>query len=210
MTLCNYEIVTHRKFYKIFCFVFFMGLIEFRNGVSKDDWVVRDNLKIFSKIPYFDLIEKEGGKVVFFNGCLTDNHELSCLKGAVPRGWGESSWDKAAGAYDPKNKLIFIGVEGQYESMKDCGVHETGHFLDRAVGKLIFGKSLCKTEEIKYLMEKESTKSYYFHIPAEFVADGFDKFYKTPETRNFLKRKFPLRYKYFKDLEELHLSNFKK
>lgn len=39
--------------------------IELRNGTSLKDWVVKDNLKAFSRIPFINLVKPYGGKIVF-------------------------------------------------------------------------------------------------------------------------------------------------
>ncbi len=184
------------------------NLIEFRNGASIRDWIVRDNLKSFLNIPFFNLVNSFGNKIIFFNGDLTDNPELNCLKGLVPRGWNKSSWEKAAGIHNLKNKIIFIGVKGNYESMEDCGVHESGHCLDVYLGNLISGKPLSETEELNYVLKKEPPKNVYYNIPEEFFADGFDDFYRNYNMRRNMKRKFPMKYNYFKDLEKRYVCNF--
>lgn len=139
---------------------------------------------------------------------MTDNLELKNLKNGVPRNWNKSSYDRAAGVYEPDKKIIFIGVRGDFEGREDCGVHELGHGLARYIGNLIHGKPLFETEEVNYIMQKESHDNYYFHNADEFVANAFDMLYKDYEFRKEFWREHLRMYKYMEDLEKLYLCNF--
>lgn len=150
-----------------------------------------------------------GGKVIIFDGRITELEHMKHYKGQKPKGW-ELSWEHAPGTYYNKFKEVMI-KQSYDEYGTNLELHEYGHMVDYALGKLMEEGRLSDIKEFIEIHEKYSNqkflgifntmKPYEKNFRNEFFAESFAKYYYSKKTRKKLKKEYPEVYKFFKSLE---------
>jgi hypothetical protein len=152
------------------------------------------------------VVNAKGGKVVFFDGRLTDIPELRHLSGKRAYTHTNITYDRLPGLFleytDPytkqrvrkaylkqdHNHYQVVGSSGyRYENI-NLELHEYGHLFDSAMGKI------------------SQTPAFIRHCPrgvdpSEFFADRFAQFYDCRVSRDDLKYEHSGVYEYFIKLE---------
>ena len=116
--------------------------IEYRFGASESDPRVQESLEILMNVPEImhRVIRAYGGRIVFFNGPLTDNPEFETWGGfKVP--YNEYTWDEQPAVHHEPSKTSLVGVRGPYRFWDPRNaVHEEGHCFDYRTGELFYGR----------------------------------------------------------------------
>jgi hypothetical protein len=157
-----------------------------------NDRAIRRQKSHLEKVPDMmqRLVNARGGKVVFFDGRLTDNPELRHLSGKRAYTHTEITYDRLPGLFleytDPKTKHR-IRKAYRFENI-NLELHEYGHLFDSAMGKI------------------SQTPAFTRHCPrgvnpSEFFADRFAQFYDCRISRDDLKYEHSGVYEYFIELE---------
>jgi Pro-Pro endopeptidase len=198
-------------------------IVELRNCESNNP-KVKKYLDQFSKVPesFKNALYQYGVKIVFFSGQLTDNPELEHYRGVVPRGYpSHLVWDYLDGMYLGDEKIVFIGIDGSYYATdkerfpdlwkpeRDIFLHELGHALDDSIGDVIFGNSISKLKEIPGLMKTEpfpdrpgsKIKGYYNSHVREYLANAFEQYLRSSDTKETMKMNQPSIYNILKKVE---------
>lgn|GEM_PF-6508232 len=152
------------------------------------------------------IVNAKGGKVVFFDGRLTDNPELRHLSGKRAYTHSDITYDHLPGLFieykDPKTKhrirKAFLKQNHNHYKVIGSGIHrfeninlelhEYGHLFDSAMGRI------------------SQTPAFTRHCPrsvdpSEFFADRFAQFYDSRVSRDDLKYEHFGVYEYFIKLE---------
>jgi hypothetical protein len=176
--------------------------IEFRNGVKRDKKVDL-YLSQIEKVPdsIQEIIDEEGGRIIFFNGPLTHNSEMSLMKGVKPSNWKKYTYDDLSACYDPVSRSSFIGVKGNYVGEDDHTLHEYGHNYDYQIGWYFFGKPLSETKRVLEAVKKEPFVDRYYNNPREYIANSFDNFYNSKKTKKNLEKNNPTIHKILSEIE---------
>lgn len=162
-------------------------------------------------------LKKGGLKIIIFKGQLCDNPELENYKGLVPRNWPKDmTWDYVDGMYEEGLRKVFIGIEGSYYSTdkekfpqwyiehRDIFLHELGHAMDDILGESVYGYSVSKLKIIHSLTIKEPfKKNYYNRHVREYLANAFDMYFRSDETRNKLQKNHKTIFNILKEVEDL-------
>lgn len=149
-----------------------------------------------------ELISKQGCEIVFFKGPITDNPEWVKHRGENPTGWfSEYTWDDLNAGYKEDVKKVFFGVDKSVIEMEDPSLHEYGHAFDYIVGKYFYGKRFSKIDDFLKVMEGEPFDFNYFNNPREYIANSFDMYYRSDETRERLRLKNPGIFKLLSEVE---------
>lgn len=178
---------------------------EYRDGTyGLDDEVVSYN-EFLEKVPdqIQNMVNSYGGKIVYFNGVLKKQPEFQ--EGDFQAKWKERDpFEVSNAAYDNDTKRAFLGVKGDYYNKKPSdALHEYGHLMDFCIGPRIFGYPLSQTTEIALIHKKDMPRlNEYMQDRAEYIADTVRKYYESSETKAELKRDFPERYEWFRNVEE--------
>lgn len=189
----------------------FMPSIEYRNGARPSDNKSKEYISELEKVPDHiqAIIEQEGSYFVFFNGPITDNKEMTHLKGVVPTGWEEHTWDELVAGQDTINGAILLGIKGDYLPSQKPTLHEYGHAYDQFVGQYLFNKNLSKTELVLAAVKTQPFNNSYFSRPEEYIANCVDYFYDSPENRKSLEYHQPTMHNFLSALEDKLLSEQK-
>lgn len=152
------------------------------------------------------IVNAKGGKVVFFDGRLTDNPELRHLSGKRAYTHIDITYDRLPGLFfeytDPKTKhrirKAYLKQNHNHYKVAGSGrhrfevinleLHEYGHLFDSAMGKI------------------SQTPAFVRHCPrgidpSEFFADRFAQFYDSRVSREDLRYEYSGVYRYFIELE---------
>ena len=156
------------------------------------------------------LLNNEGYTFFIYDGKFTDFPELASLKGKkIP--FINLTWDEISGL--TTNKNVYINPNNiQPRGSKNVPLHETGHAIDRTLGKLWnfpegklsnskkYGKVFekCKTSIGKGERQKKLKK--------ELFAEGFAMHYDGFGSRYAQKEVCPEHYNFFNQLEEKIIS----
>ena len=174
----------------------FVPPVEYRNGVNPQDPRVLKHMAEIEKVPdqIQRLIADKGGYIVFFNGPLTEQPEMQHCKGQQTPNWPDgTTWDAMIGCYN--DKIVFLGIDGNYIGYRDISIHEYGnislheygHSIDEVIGQMIFGMPLSLTPIAeKILKENKKLREFYKGIPEEFIAFAVNEFYQSPYKRDSL------------------------
>lgn len=167
--------------------------VEYRSGVNPNDPKVLFHLAEIQKIPdqIHKLIASGGGRIVFFNGILTDQPEMVDVRGKHVPNWPKgTTWDVMNGGYDSESKIAFIGIDGDFEvddNLEDkLALHEYGHEFDHLVGIAIFGSPISLNSRYKEIFRVPPNSRRYFSNSREFLAESVRLFYQSKITRNRL------------------------
>ena len=154
-------------------------------------------MKRLEKIPASILttLYDKGVKIKLVNGTITNEPELSYLKGVTPRGWEGTglTWDDIPGVSE-KIVVVRIGYskKGKGHNSFNLEIHETLHAVDRFVFN-----GVSDTEEFKNIFNKEAVANYgqdgYISAyPAEYFAEAASLYLYNSTTREELKKSAPL------------------
>lgn len=153
------------------------------------------------------IVNAKGGKVVFFDGRLTDNPELRHLSGKRAYTHINITYDRLPGLFleytDPESKQrirkAFLKQNHNHYKVVGSGshrfeninleLHEYGHLFDSAMGQIS--------------KKPEFTRHCPRGIdPSEFFADRFAQFYDSRISRDDLRYEHSGVYEYFIELEK--------
>jgi len=186
--------------------------VYFRDGTSIKSKKVQDYIAELEKVPdqLQEIVNSQDGKVIFFNGPLSNQPEFKNSKGP-DQPWKKikNVFDVTNAAFDQKTRSIFLGVEGKYHNQKpDDALDEVAHLIDFYAGAELFGMPLSETAEFLNIYEKDKPNlSDYEKVGLkciamkEYFANTFRMFYQSEESRRKLEKEFPERYKWFEDVE---------
>lgn len=181
----------------------FSPSIEYRHTTS-DNETARKFLAEIEKIPDHiqQLIEERGGKIVFFNGSLTDNPEFHKHKGKHPPGWDTKYiWNDFSAGYSLPTKTVFLGVHRTKYEMRDPSLHEYGHCFDFVIGEYLYNTPISKIPAISDIIQREPFNYSYLNRPREYIANSFEQFYRGEETKKSLKENQPVIHKFLSNIE---------
>lgn len=138
-----------------------------------------------------------------FTGSLTDLPSLRHLRGVIPRGYRETTWDDVPGSGGGRIVYIKIGAseKGQGHSSVNLELHELGHSVDR----IIFG--IRRDPDFLSLWKREREKlfpgnAYFCQYPEEYFAETFAMYHYSKETRLRIERMAPRTAKYIEKLQD--------
>jgi Pro-Pro endopeptidase len=144
-------------------------------------------------------------KIKLIDGPITSLPEFAYLKGQVPRGWEKTNktWDDVPGIGGTEIVAIRIGYSdyGKGHGSMNLELHETAHSLD----SIVYMK-ISATESFKKIWRSESSNlfgenQYFKNYPEEYFAETFAMYYLNETTKNELKKKAPLTYTFFENLQ---------
>lgn len=150
--------------------------------------------------PILEAAYNKNIKIVLFQGRLTDQKEVSHLKGKTPRGYHDSIvWDDVPGIGGGKKVFVKIGSsdKGKGHGSVKLEYHELAHSLYNHV----FNDKQTK-EVIHILWQQEAPilfpgQRYFIDYQEEYFAECFALFFSSQETREVLKKKVPKTYQFF-------------
>jgi hypothetical protein len=173
-----------------------------------NDRAIRRQKSHLEKVPDMmqRIVNAKGGKIVFFDGRLTDNPELRHLSGQRAYTHINITYDRLPGLFleytDPKTKhrvrKAFLKQNHNHYQVVGSGshrfeninleLHEYGHLFDSAMGRI------------------SQTPAFTRHCPrgvnpSEFFADRFAQFYDCRVSRDDLRYEHSGVYEYFIELE---------
>ena len=119
------------------------------------------------------------------------------------------TFDDLIAIYDISSKDIFLGVVGNYQGLWDPSLHEYGHAYDFIIGEYFFGQRLSRTQTVLNAIKDEPFSWSFFSSPIEYVANSFDLFYDSSETREELRVNQPMMYNLLEDIERRAHTRFK-
>ena len=179
--------------------------IEYRNGVKPTSLKVFNYFKHLNRIPsqIRKLLTDNGARIIFFNGPLTDQPEAEHLKGIQARGWPEgSTYDKIIGVRIYKDVLVGISGEFHHSKIYDALLHELGHVYDDIVGNKFYNTPLSHLPSMKTIIYKEPFKNHYFDDSYEYIANAFDLYYRSNQTKQRLEKQNPIIFSMLKYTED--------
>lgn len=144
-------------------------------------------------------------KIKLIDGPITSLPEFAYLKGQVPRGWEKTNktWDDVPGIGGSETVAIRIGYSdyGKGHGSVNLELHETAHSLDSIVYMRI-----SQTESFKKIWKSEclnlfGENQYFTNYPEEYFAEAFAMYYLNDTTKSELKKKAPLTYTFFQNLQ---------
>lgn len=157
--------------------------IELRSGLSIEHPIVNFHLEQILRSPASIIggVRKCGGRMVFFNGQLTENPELQTLAGIrVPGREDGATWDCVGGIFHPDIKAGFVGVEGEYDTRgfeARTGIHEFAHLVSYLLGTEMYGTPLASTPRFKRIRKQQMP--YLVHQARN--VPGFAKYHEDAE-----------------------------
>jgi len=179
-----------------------IGEFEFRNLKSTDFFskqIMNKYLLINPKVR--EILKYMGLKIVVFDGRLTLNKELLTVKRVVPKNWPkDKTWSAVDGMYAVDEKIVFVSKTITYYDNgkkityngRDIFLHEVGHAIDHLIGDYLYGQDISSLREIRRLVKKEPFNDYYYDgCSSEYIANSFDLYYKSKESRNRLEEDHP-------------------
>ena len=160
---------------------------EYRQGAGPRDELVQKCLRQLQKVPEHlqQIMASEGAYIVFFNGPMTDNREMTHLRGVTPEG-GITTWDNYRGTHCTKTKAILVGVNGPYGRFRNPFMHELGHSFDLNVGKYLLGFRLSGVNGVREGLATEPFPRPHLNRQREYLAEAFRKFYLSPKSKQEL------------------------
>jgi Pro-Pro endopeptidase len=143
--------------------------------------------------------------IKLFTGKLTDEEGLEHLSGRTPRGYSaKSDWDSVPGMTENNRVYVKIG-HSQYglgHGSVSLELHEFAHAADRNVFSNIrsnpFYLNIWK-QEAGLLF---SGKTYFQRFPEEYFAEIFAMYYLNEKTKDELRQKAPLSYRFISKLHK--------
>lgn len=153
--------------------------------------------------PVLKALNDKGIKIKLTNDIITNDPELSYLKGVTPRGWEGTgmTWDDVPGVSE-KNVVVRIGYskKGKGHNSYNLEIHETMHAVDRFVFN-----NVSDSEEFTTIFNKEASVNYkndgYISVyPAEYFAEAASLYVYNDKTRKELQDSTPLTYDFMDKL----------
>ena len=173
---------------------------------NKEDWnAAEDIITRISSLPA-SLLEKiadKGIRMKLFMNQLTDQPEAAHLKGIMPRGYTNTTWDDVPGMGGGRTVLVKVGCSemGMGHDSMNLELHELAHSVDS-----IILSDRSHSDEFKPIWQVEANRlfpgrDYFLNHPEEYFAEAFTLYFYHDETRRELYEEAPLTYEYFKQLE---------
>lgn len=158
-----------------------------------------------AKIParILNQLYDKGVTIKLTNDIITNEPELSYLKGVTPRGWEGTgmTWDDVPGVSE-RIVAARIGYsnKGHGHNSFNLEIHETMHAVDR----IVFNE-ISSTEEFKNIFNQEANIKYngdgYVSVhPTEYFAETASLYVYSDATREELKETTPLTYEFMDKL----------
>jgi len=153
--------------------------------------------------PILKTLSDKGVKIKLTNDIITNDPELTYLKGVTPRGWEGTglTWDDVPGVSE-KIVVVRIGYskKGKGHSSYNLEIHETMHAVDRFVFN-----GVSDSADFKDVFNKEASVNYnkdgYISVyPAEYFAETASLYLYNNTTREELKNSTPLTYDFMDKL----------
>ncbi|GAC42002.1 hypothetical protein PPOP_1359 [Paenibacillus popilliae ATCC 14706] len=158
-----------------------------------------------AKIPAHILnkLHDKGVKIKLTNDIITNEPELSYLKGVTPRGWEGTgkTWDDVPGVSEHVVVArIGYSKQGQGHNSFNLELHETMH----AVDCIVFNE-ISSTKEFKNIFNQEANINYYedgyvLAYPVEYFTETASLYVYSDATREELKKTTPLTYEFMDKL----------
>lgn len=152
-------------------------------------------------------INDGGGRLVIYDGLLSENEGLEYLSGLKPPILeADKTYDDFAGLYASRLRKAFVDKnkwECCYNTQNGTiELHELGHALDHLYGNLYNSEEFLRIyADFTALMLDAMKWPYEFRTRREFFAENFARFYISDQSRERLKKQRPEVYNYFENLE---------
>ena len=143
--------------------------------------------------------------IKLFTGKLTEEKGLEHLRGLTPKGHStKSDWDSVPGMTEDNRVFVKIGHSqfGRGHGSVSLELHEFAHAADRNVFANIrnspFYLNIWKQESGMLF----PGKTYFERFPEEYFAEIFAMYYLNEKTRDELREKAPLSYRFISKLHK--------
>jgi len=145
-----------------------------------------------------DIVNDYHGRVYFYE--LDDKYMTAVAsQDIVKHGGFYSPWDLIRGI----EKGMFVSCRNEDKEISNTALHEYGHAIDDFLGQEFFGKKISETAEMERMCEQYKPKlGAYYHTPIEFFAEMTEEYYRTKQSRKYMKNEFPEMFRFYKELEE--------
>jgi|SRR3989338_5501008 len=169
-------------------------LYEVRAQKPDAEWIQlirNDAEKVPDRIQ--DALNRAGGRIVIFDGDITDNPELKEYKGMKLPNTG-LSYGIIDGKYLQKKAFVRQRIE-RYTGSISPVLHEIGHMVDEVFD--------YPSESESFRNAMKPVKGFYEGVkePWQVWAEGFARYYYSPGSNADMKKKFPGLHSYFADFE---------
>lgn len=173
---------------------------------NKEDWnAAEEIITRISSLPdsLLKKIAASGIRVRLFTGQLTDQPEAAHLKGVMPRGYTNTTWDDVPGMGGGRTVYVKVGCSdiGMGHDSVNLELHELAHSIDSIV---LSNRSHSGLFEPIWQAEANQLfpgRDYFLHHPEEYFAEAFTLYFYHAETRKKLYEEAPMTYEFFKQLE---------
>jgi len=169
---------------------------EIRAGNPETEWIElirKDVEKVPDRIQI--ALNKSGGRIIIFDGNITDNPEFESYRGRTLPNRG-LPYDVLDGKYLHRKAFVKQKVF-RYTGSICVALHELGHMVDDVFG--------YPSESSEFMDTLNRSNKFYEGIeePDQIWAESFARFYYSSESNTGLKNNFPKLHKYFMDFESV-------
>lgn len=178
---------------------------------NEEDWNVAEEIVTrISSLPdsLLEKIKDNGIRVKIFTNQLTDQPEAAHLKGVLPRGYTNTTWDDVPGMGGGKTVLVKAGSSdrGMGHDSMNLELHELAHSVDSIV---LSNRSQSK--EFTQIWQGEANRlfpgrDYFLDYPEEYFAEAFTLYFYHEETRRHLYTHAPRTYAFLEELERTQFA----